>query len=59
MLSNPSVLVDRRATALGPADGDVTIYLFADSACPSCRAMDPDLLDLVGSDKGVRIVYRD
>ena len=33
MLSNPSVLADRRALTLGPANGDVTLYLFADYAC--------------------------
>ncbi len=59
LLSDPSVLADRRAPTLGAAHADVTIYLFSDYACPSCRAMYPDLLKLVASDHRVRIVYRD
>jgi len=59
MLSDPSVLADGRAPTLGATDGDVTVYLFSDYACPSCRAMYPDLLELVASDRRVRIVFRD
>ena len=59
MLSDPSVLADRRAPTLGAVHVDETIYLFSDYACPSYRAMYPDLLELVASDKRVPIVYRD
>lgn len=53
------MLADPRAPTLGSANGDVTIYLFSDYACPSCRAMYPDLIRLFAADKGVRLVYRD
>jgi len=59
LLDNPSMLADRRAPTFGAANADVTIYLFSDYACPVCRAMSPDLIKLVASDKGLRIVYRD
>ena len=59
ILSNAAMLADHRAPTLGPATSDVTIYLFSDYACPSCRAMQPDLIKLIASDRNVRIVYRD
>ncbi|PDH67628.1 MAG: disulfide bond formation protein DsbA [Sphingomonadaceae bacterium MED-G03] len=43
----------------GAADADVTVVEFFDYACGYCRASLPDLGKLVGSDKKVKIVYRE
>ena len=43
----------------GAANADVTVVEFFDYACGYCRASLPDLGKLVGSDKKVKIVYRE
>ena len=43
----------------GAAQGDVTVVEFFDYACGYCRASLPDLARLVGTDAGVKIVYRE
>lgn len=42
---------------LGAADGDVTLLVFADYACPACRAAQPVIDDLIASDPHLRVVY--
>ena len=58
-LIDPSIFADRRAPVAGPARAPVTIILLSDYACPSCRALHPDLHQLLADDPGVRLVYRD
>lgn len=43
----------------GNPDGDVSLVVFFDYACPYCRQGHADVKRLVAADKGVRIVYRD
>jgi len=43
----------------GNPNGDVTVVEFYDVRCPYCRRMLPVLADLLKSDHGVRIVYKD
>jgi protein-disulfide isomerase len=42
---------------LGAADGDVTLLVFADYACPACRAAQPVIDDLIAADPHLRVVY--
>ncbi|WP_310498600.1 DsbA family protein [Sandarakinorhabdus sp.] len=46
-------------TTAGNPTGDVTLVVFFDYACPYCRKGHADVKQLVASDPGVRIVYRD
>ena len=43
----------------GNPQGDVSVVVFFDYACPYCRQGHADTLKLAAADKGVRIVYRD
>ena len=43
----------------GNPDGDVSVVVFFDYACPYCRQGHADVTKLAASDPGVRIVYRD
>lgn len=43
---------------LGAADGDVTLVVFADYACPACREAQPVIDQLVAADPRLRVVYR-
>ena len=43
----------------GNAQGDVTIVEFYDPRCPYCRRMVPVMAELLRTDPGVRIVYKD
>jgi protein-disulfide isomerase len=43
----------------GNPNGDVTVVEFTDYNCGYCRASVPDVQKLVGSDKGVRVIYRE
>jgi hypothetical protein len=42
---------------LGAADGDVTLIVFADYACPACRAAQPVIDALIAADPHLRVVY--
>ena len=44
---------------LGNAQGDVTIVVFSDYACPYCRVAEPRLMALARSDGRVRIVMKE
>lgn len=59
LFADAAILADARAPALGRADAAVTIYLFSDYRCASCRAMHAPLRRLAAADPGVRVVYRD
>lgn len=42
---------------LGAADGDVTLIVFADYACPACRAAQPVIDELIAADPHLKVVY--
>jgi protein-disulfide isomerase len=43
---------------LGAADGDVTLVVFADYACPACREAQPVIDKLIAADPRLKLVYR-
>jgi protein-disulfide isomerase len=43
---------------LGAADGDVTLVVFADYACPACREAQPVIDQLIAADPRLKVVYR-
>jgi protein-disulfide isomerase len=43
---------------LGAADGDVTLVVFADYACPACREAQPVIDQLLAQDSKLKVVYR-
>jgi protein-disulfide isomerase len=43
----------------GSLNGDVTVVEFFDARCPYCRRLEPTMADLLGRDRGVRLVYKD
>jgi protein-disulfide isomerase len=43
---------------LGAPDGDVTLVVFADYACPACRAAQPVIDQLIAQDPKLKVVYR-
>lgn len=42
---------------LGAADGDVTLIVFADYACPACREAQPVIDGLIAADPHLKVVY--
>jgi protein-disulfide isomerase len=43
---------------LGAAEGDVTLVVFADYACPACREAQPVIDQLLAQDSKLKVVYR-
>jgi protein-disulfide isomerase len=43
----------------GNPSGDVTLVEFYDPRCPYCRKMSPIIAELLKSDRGLRVVYKD
>jgi protein-disulfide isomerase len=43
---------------LGAADGDATLIVFADYACPACREAQPVIDQLIAADPRLKVVYR-
>lgn len=43
---------------LGAADGDVTLVVFVDYACPACREAQPVIDALIRDDPRLKVVYR-
>ena len=43
----------------GNPNGDATLVVFFDYACPYCRASHADVTKLIATDKNLRVVYRD
>ncbi|MEK9555507.1 MAG: DsbA family protein [Gammaproteobacteria bacterium] len=60
ILSNRERLFeDDNAPVLGNPDGDVTVVEFFDYNCPYCKKATGPLKELIGTDGGVRLVYRE
>jgi len=55
-----SILAEPLLTpAAGAPRGDVTIIEYFDYNCPVCRTIEPQLRQLVASDRGVRLIHKD
>jgi protein-disulfide isomerase len=52
-------LIDAADPVGGNPKGDVTIVEFFDTRCPYCRKLEPSMAELLASDHGVRVVYKD
>jgi protein-disulfide isomerase len=52
-------LVDPADPVGGNPAGDVTIVEFFDARCPYCKRLEPTMAELLRSDRGVRLVYKD
>lgn len=58
-LASTAMLEDPVAPSRAPARYDLTIFVFSDYQCPSCRLLHPDLEQLVAADGHIRLVYKD
>lgn len=58
-LTSPGSLADPIAPSRAPRGYDLTIYVFSDYQCPSCRLLHPDLEHAVSADGHIRLVYED
>ena len=58
-LSSAATLEDPLAPTRTPSAYDLTIFVFSDYQCPSCRLLHADLERLVTKDGHVRLVYKD
>ena len=54
-----NMLSDPVAPARSPLGYDLTIFVFSDYQCPSCRLLHPDLERAVSADGHIRLVYKD
>lgn len=43
----------------GNPKGDVAIVEFFDTRCPYCRKLEPEMANLLATDHGVRLIYKD
>ncbi len=50
---------DPNAPILGNPSGEITVVEFFDYNCPYCKRVAPDVLELIGSEKDVKVVYRE
>jgi len=53
------VLEDRRSPQVVWGDGNLTVVMFTDYQCPSCRTADPALQTAIARDGNVRVIYKD
>lgn len=53
------IAFDPALPVLGNPQGDVTIVEFFDYACPSCKAIHPQLKQMVATDGNIRLVMKD
>ncbi len=53
------LMEDPDSPVIGNSEGDVTLVEFFDYRCPYCRRMAPDVLSLIESDPGVRVVMKE
>ena len=53
------ILSDRSSPQSGPPAADLTIAVFSEYQCPACRLAEPSLLQVIETDRRVRIIYRD
>jgi protein-disulfide isomerase len=58
-LTSPSSLDDPIVPSRAPRGYDLTIYVFSDYQCPSCRLLHPDLEHAVTADGRIRLVNKD
>lgn len=58
-LASPWFLDDPIAPSRAPLGYNLTIYVFSDYQCPSCRLLHPDLEHAVTVDGHIRLVYKD
>lgn len=58
-LTSPEILADSTSPSLAPDAYDLTLYVFSDYQCPSCRLLHDDLEKAVSKDGRVRLVYKD
>jgi protein-disulfide isomerase len=56
---NAEALKGKPAEVAANPEGDVTLVEFMDYHCGYCRRMMPDIRELVGNDKGVRVVLKE
>jgi protein-disulfide isomerase len=52
-------LIEPADPVAGNPAGDVTIVEFFDVRCPYCRRLEPTMAELLGGDRGIRLVYKD
>lgn len=53
------LFADPLAPVAGNPIGDVTIVQFFDYKCPYCKRVTPALTELLASDKGIKLVYKE
>ena len=58
-LATEDIFHDPAAPVLGNPQGDVTLAEFFDYRCPYCRMMAPRLVELIGKDRGLRLVMKE
>ena len=59
VLRDPKVLHDPDVPVLGNPNGDVTIVEYFDYQCPPCKAITPEVANIVREDGHVRLVFKD
>lgn len=57
--SRQALVADPADPVAGNPSGDVTVVEFYDTRCPYCRAMLPVMAELLRSDAGIRLVFKD
>lgn len=53
------MLEDRGSPQVVQGEGNLTVVMFTDYQCPSCRLADPALRAAIARDGDVRVIYRD
>ena len=53
------MLEDRRSPQVVSGEGTLTVVMFTDYQCPTCRLADPALRAAIARDGNVRVIYRD
>ena len=54
-----SLVADPRDGVAGNPKGDVTIVILQDKECVYCKAISPEIVQLLKEDHGVRVVYKE
>jgi protein-disulfide isomerase len=54
-----TTLRDRGSPRVGAENADVTVVVFTDYRCAICRRTDPALEQIVASDPGTQVIYKD
>jgi protein-disulfide isomerase len=53
------MLEDRRSPQVASGEATLTLVMFTDYQCPTCRLADPALRAAIARDGNVRVIYRD